>query len=67
VTGESLKLWKGYLSFRRYIPFMAAEFVIKTHELCESSFGYVGSFVLYTGQGMELMNQFRTAETNTTA
>jgi hypothetical protein len=46
---------------------MAAKFVIKTYEFCVSSFGYVGSSLLYNGQGMELMNQFTTAETNKTA
>jgi hypothetical protein len=46
---------------------MAAKFVIKTYELCEPSFGCVGSFLLYIGQGMGRMNQFMTAETNKTA
>jgi hypothetical protein len=40
---------------------------IKTYELCESSSGYVWSFLVYTGKGMELANQFVSAETNKTA
>jgi hypothetical protein len=63
---ESLTLWKGHLSFGQYIPLKAAKFRIKTYELCESSSGYVWSFLVYTGKGMELANQFVRAETNTT-
>jgi hypothetical protein len=61
---ESLTLWKGRLSFRQYIPLKAAKFGIKTYELCESSSGYAWSFLVYTGKGMELANQFVSAETN---
>ena len=64
---ESLTLWKGRLSFKQYLPLKAAKFGIKTFELCESSSGYVWSFLVYTGQGMELTNQYVTAETNKTA
>jgi hypothetical protein len=46
---------------------MAVKFGIKTFELCKSSSGYVWSFLVYTGQGMELTNQYVTAETNKTA
>ncbi|PNF31583.1 hypothetical protein B7P43_G00790 [Cryptotermes secundus] len=63
---ESLTLWKGRLSFKQYLPLKAAKFGIKTFELCESSSGYVWSFLVYTGQGMELTNQYVTAETNKT-
>jgi hypothetical protein len=42
------------------------QFGIKTYELSESISGYVWSFLIYTGQGMELTNQFVTAETNKT-
>ncbi|XP_021913795.1 piggyBac transposable element-derived protein 4-like, partial [Zootermopsis nevadensis] len=64
---ESLTLWKGRLSFKQYIPLKADKFGIKTFELCESSSGYVWSFLVYTGKDMELTNQFVTAETNKTA
>ena len=47
---ESLTLWKGRLSFRQYIPLKAAKFGIKTFELCESSTGYLWSFIIYTGK-----------------
>ncbi|XP_023725727.1 piggyBac transposable element-derived protein 4 [Cryptotermes secundus] len=63
---ESLTLWKGRLSFKQYLPLKAAKFGIKTFELCESSSGYVWSFLVYTGQGMELTNQYVTAEKNKT-
>jgi hypothetical protein len=42
---NSLALWKGRLSFRQYIPLKAAKFGIKT-------------FLVYTGKGTELANQF---------
>ncbi|XP_021913223.1 piggyBac transposable element-derived protein 4-like [Zootermopsis nevadensis] len=64
---ESLTLWKGRLSFKQYIPLKAAQLGIKTFELCESSSGYVWSFLVYTGKDMELTNQFVTAETSKTA
>jgi hypothetical protein len=64
---ESLTLWKGRLSFRQYIPLKGAKFGIKTYELCESSSGYVWSFLVYIAWGLELTNQFVTAETNKTA
>jgi hypothetical protein len=54
-------------SFRQYLPLNGAKFCIKTHEFCESSSSYVWSFLFYTGQGMELMNQFVITETNKTA
>jgi hypothetical protein len=63
---ESLTLWKSRLSHRQYIPLKAAKLCIKTYELCESSSSYVWSFLVYIG-GMELMNQFVTAETNKSA
>jgi hypothetical protein len=63
---ESLTLWKGRLSFRQHIPLKAAKFGIKTYELCEFSSGYVWSFLIYIGKGMELANQFVSAETNKT-
>jgi macrodomain Ter protein organizer (MatP/YcbG family) len=40
---------------------------MKTCELCESNSGYVWSFLVYTGKGMELAIQFVNAETNKTA
>jgi hypothetical protein len=42
------------------------KFGIKTYELYESRSGYVWSFLVYTGKGMELANQFVSAETNKT-
>jgi hypothetical protein len=67
VIDESLTLWKSRLSFKQYIPLKAAKFGIKSYELCESSMGYVWSFIIYTGQGMELTNEFVNSETNKTA
>jgi hypothetical protein len=67
VMDESLTLWKGCLSFKQYIPLKVAKFGIKSYELCESSTGYVWSFIIYTGQGMELTNEFVNSETNKTA
>jgi hypothetical protein len=49
------------------MPLKAAKFGIMTCELCESSSGYIWSLLVYTGKGMELANQFVSAETNKTA
>jgi hypothetical protein len=67
VIEESLTLWKGRLSFKQYVPLKAAKFGIKFYELCESSMGLVWSVIIYTGQGMELTNEFVNSETNKTA
>jgi hypothetical protein len=55
VIDESLTLWKGK-SFKQYMPLNAPKFGIKCYKLCESSTGYVWSFIIYTGQGMEVSN-----------
>jgi len=47
---ESLTLWRGRLSFRQYIPLKYSKFGIKTYELCESSLGYLWSFIIYSGK-----------------
>ncbi|KAJ8729506.1 hypothetical protein PYW08_001087 [Mythimna loreyi] len=47
---ESLTLWKGNLKFRQYIKTKAAKFGVKTYELCESSTGYLWSFLVYLGK-----------------
>ncbi|KAJ8711774.1 hypothetical protein PYW08_008728 [Mythimna loreyi] len=47
---ESLTLWKGKLHFKQYIQNKAAKFGIKTFELCESTTGYLWSFIVYAGK-----------------
>ncbi|XP_041982293.1 piggyBac transposable element-derived protein 4-like [Aricia agestis] len=47
---ESLTLWKGRLKFKQYIRNKASKFGIKTFELCESTTGYLWSFIVYTGK-----------------
>lgn len=47
---ESLTLWKGRLNFKQYIRSKASKFGIKTFELCESTTGYLWSFIVYTGK-----------------
>jgi hypothetical protein len=51
----------GKVNFQA-ILFKASKFCIKMYEMCESSSSYVRSLVAYSGWGMELMNQFVTAE-----
>jgi len=50
VIDESLTLWRGRLSFRQCIPLKSSKFGIKSYELCESSSGYLWSFIIYTGK-----------------
>ncbi|XP_047115702.1 piggyBac transposable element-derived protein 4-like [Schistocerca piceifrons] len=45
---ESLLLWRGWLGWKQYIPSKHSRFGIKLYELCESSFGYVWDFNVYT-------------------
>jgi hypothetical protein len=52
------------LSFRQYVTLKAAALALQH---MNSIFGYVWIFLIYTGQGMELTDQFVTAETNKTA
>ncbi|XP_041982884.1 piggyBac transposable element-derived protein 4-like [Aricia agestis] len=47
---ESLTLWKGRLNIKQYIRNKASKFGIKTFELCESTTGYLWSFIVYTGK-----------------
>ncbi|XP_023940980.1 piggyBac transposable element-derived protein 4 isoform X2 [Bicyclus anynana] len=53
---QSLTLWKGKLNIKQYIRSNAAKFGIKTFELCESTTGYLWSFIVYTGKqsGMDV-------------
>ena len=46
---EYLSLWKGRLSFKVYIPSKRERYGIKLFMLCESSTGYLTSFIIYTG------------------
>jgi hypothetical protein len=63
---ESLTLWKGHLSFKQYLPLKAAKFGIKTYELCESSSGYLWSFVVYTFKDTCFQSSLLTQEMNKT-
>ncbi|KAL0808440.1 hypothetical protein ABMA28_012901 [Loxostege sticticalis] len=47
---ESLLLWKGRLNIKQYIKSKAAKLGIKTYELCESTTGYLWSFLVDTGK-----------------
>jgi hypothetical protein len=63
---ESLTLWKGRLSFRQYLPLKASKFGIKTYELCDSTTGYLWSFLVYTGKDTKIDSPLITADTNKT-
>ena len=41
---------KDRLGWKKYIPTKRAKFGIKSFEICESSFGYIWSFFVYTGK-----------------
>jgi hypothetical protein len=58
-----LTLWKGRLSFVQYIFLKASKFGIKTFELCESTTGYLWSFIVYTGKETEIDSPFVTTDT----
>ena len=64
---ESVTLWRGRLSFRQYIPLKASKFGIKSYELCESSSGYLWSFIIYTGKDTVFQTAFISGDTNKTA
>ncbi|PNF32813.1 hypothetical protein B7P43_G04498 [Cryptotermes secundus] len=64
---ESMKLWKGHLSFKQYLPLKAAKFGIKTYELCDSTTGYLWSFIIYTGKDTEFDSPLITADTKKTS
>jgi len=63
---ESLTLWKGRLSFKQYLPLKSSKFGIKTFELCESSSGYLWSFIVYTGKGTIIQSHIITENMNKT-
>jgi hypothetical protein len=63
---ESPTLWKGHLSFKQYLPLKAAKFGIKTYELCDSTTGYLWSFIIYRGKDTKLDSPLITADTNKT-
>jgi len=67
IIDESLTLWRGILSFREYIPLKSSKFGIKSYELCESSSGYLWSFLIYTGKDTVLQTAFISGDTNKTA
>lgn len=46
------------------VPLKAAKSGIKSYELCKYGMGYVRSFTTYTGQDMELTNQFVNSHKN---
>jgi len=60
---ESLTLWRGRLSFRQYIPLKSFTFGIKSYELCESSSGYLWSFIIYTGINTVFQTSFISGDT----
>jgi len=64
---ESLTLWRGRPSFRQYIPLKSSKFGIKSYELCESSSGYLCSFIIYTGKDTVFQTAFISGDTNKTA
>jgi len=64
---ESLTLWRGRLSFRQYIPLKSSKFGIKSYQLCESSSGYLWSFIIYTGKDTVFQTAFISGDTNKTA
>jgi len=64
---ESLTLWRGRLSFRQYITLKSSKFGIKSYELCESSSGYMWSFIIYTGKDTMFQTAFISGDTNKTA
>jgi hypothetical protein len=51
----------------QHISQKASKFGIEIFDLFESSFGYVWSFLIYTGQDMEVTNQFVIVEILKTA
>ena len=64
---ESLTLWRGRLSFRQYIPLKSSKFGIKSYELCESSSGYLWSFIIYTDKDTVFQTPFISGDINKTA
>lgn len=66
MIAQSLSWQKG-LPFKQYSPPRTAEFRIKFYALCQSNRWHVWSYIIYTGQGMELTPQFVNSNTNKTA
>jgi len=64
---EELTLWRGRLSFRQFIPLNSSKFGIKSFEICESSSGYLWSFIIYTGKDTVFQKAFISGDTNKTA
>jgi len=60
---KSLKLWRGRLSFKQYIPLKSSKFGIKSYELCESSSGNLWSFKIYTGKDTMFQTAFTSGDT----
>jgi hypothetical protein len=61
---ESLTLRRGIHSFRRCIPLRASKFGIKSYVLCESSSGYLCSFVIYRAKTLcSGQHSFQTTQT----
>ena len=64
---EFLTLWRGRITFRQYIPSKSSKVGIKSYELCESSSGYLWSFIIYTGKDTVFQTAFISGDTNKTA
>ena len=64
---EPLTLWRGRLSFRQYISLKSSKFGIKSYELCDSSSGYLWSFIIYAGKDTVFQAAFISGDTNKTA
>lgn len=45
---ECLSLWKGRLKFQVYMPSKSERYGVKVYMLCESSTGYLWSFLIYS-------------------
>ncbi|KAG8237447.1 hypothetical protein J437_LFUL015975 [Ladona fulva] len=56
---ESLMLYKGRLGWIQYIPLKRSRFGVKTFMLCESKTGYIWSFIIYTGKGSALNEEYK--------
>lgn len=57
---ESLVLWKGRLSFKRFIPTKRHRFGIKVFVICYCQTGVVLDFIVYTGSSTEFKHFFST-------
>jgi len=55
------------LSFLQYLPLKSSKFGIKTFELCESTTGYLWSFLVYTGKDTVINSPLISSETPKTA